>query len=179
MNAMFNMCKDLKKKNAKIKIQCLTSRAQGPATRNQLLIIVSAEYCDSSERRISHLLMKKRHLLPVSNLLRCLGLLSGSGCSWLWHAASCCIWCPLHGKHLQAHKLFLFQVSAPYVSDTRVGNEAESYSARCEQNGEQGYTGGIAKQGVRSRQIVPTLPVGQRTSLLLLEIYPQTSYADE
>lgn len=52
--------------------------------------------------------------------------------SWLWHTASCCIWCTPHRKRLRAHKLF-FQLSAPYVSDTRVGNEAESYLARHEQ----------------------------------------------
>lgn len=62
-----------------MKIQYLTSRAQGPATRNQLVIRMRAEFCDNLQRRISRLLMKKRHLLPVLNLF-----LLSSPSLWLW-----------------------------------------------------------------------------------------------
>ena len=115
-----------KKKECKIKIQYLTSTAQGPANRNQVVIRVRAEYCDNLQRRTSHLLMKKRHLLLLS-----------SPSVWLWVLMAVTysfllIWCTPHRKRLWAHKVF-FQLSAPYVSNTRVGNEVESYSARHEQ----------------------------------------------
>lgn len=177
---MFNMCKIKKKRMQNKKIQCLTSK-WGPAHPEisclsqwvQSTVTVQRKYLTFWWRRGICFLFEPA---PLSWPLPGLWLLMAVTCGFLLHLVH-----PSRKASLQAHSCF--SRSLPHMSWPQSWEQGQSPTQldvnRHRRAGGVSTAWGSLNKGVRSRQITPPFPVGQRTSLLLLEIYPQTSYADE